>query len=225
MAHLLVIEDNPDMSDLLREYFGALGHQVTAATNGHAGLHAALHTRPDLIVLDVMLPGLGGLEVLRRLRVEADTPVLMLTAREGEADKVLALELGADDYVTKPFSVAELVARVKALLRRAQPSGERGPLRHGDLSLHPLTREVQLRGNSVGLTRIEFELLHLLMLSPQRVFTRSELLTHLQEDGGGSERTINVHIRNLRAKLKTGSSSPEWLETIYGVGYRLRAEP
>nr|WP_281416361.1 response regulator transcription factor [Deinococcus aestuarii] len=219
---MLVIEDNPDMSALLHEYFGALGYGVTSAREGRAGLHAALHTRPDLIVLDVMLPGLGGLEVLRRLRAESDAPVLMLTAREGEADKVLALELGADDYVTKPFSVAELLARVRALLRRSQPGGERGPLRHGVLSLHPLTRAVRLRGEVVNLTRVEFGLLHLLMLSPQRVFTRSELLTHLQEEGGGSERTINVHVRNLRAKL---GEDAELLETVYGVGYRLREAP
>lgn len=219
MAHLLVIEDNPDMSELLREYFQALGFGVTAVREGHAGLHAALHTRPDLIVLDLMLPGLGGLEVLRRLRAEADTPVLMLTARGAEADKVLALELGADDYVTKPFSVAELLARVKALLRRAQPAGERGPLRHGLLTLHPLTREVRRGGEALALTRVEFELLHLLMRSPQRVFTRPELLMHLQEEGGGSERTITVHIRNLRTKL---GPEADILETVYGVGYRLR---
>ncbi|BDP44094.1 DNA-binding response regulator (plasmid) [Deinococcus aetherius] len=222
MPHLLVIEDNPDMSALLHEYFGALGYRVTSAREGRAGLQAALHTGPDLIVLDVMLPGLGGLEVLRRLRAESDAPVLMLTAREGEADKVLALELGADDYVTKPFSVAELLARVKALLRRTRPVGECGPLRHGALSLDARSREVRLRGEVVHLTRVEFELLHLLLLSPQRVFTRAELLTHLQEDAGGSERTINVHVRNLRAKL---SEDAELLETVYGVGYRLREVP
>ena len=220
MAHLLVIEDNPDMSELLREYFQALGFDVTAIREGHAGLHAALHAQPDLIVLDLMLPGLGGLEVLRRLRAEVDTPVLMLTARGAEADKVLALELGADDYVTKPFSVAELLARIKALLRRAQPMGERGPLRYGPLSLHPLTREVRRGGEMLSLTRIEFELLHLLMRNPQRVFTRPELLTHLQEDGGGSERTNTVHDRNLRVKL---GLEADILETVYGVGYRLRS--
>ncbi|GGO30074.1 response regulator transcription factor [Deinococcus humi] len=221
--HLLIVEDHPGLSELLREYLGAHGYQVSAAADGHAGLRSALHLAPDLVILDVMLPGLGGLEVLRQLRTERDTPVLMLTARDDEASKVLGLELGADDYVTKPFSMAELLARVKALLRRAGLKDKpRGPLTHGPLSLHPLTREVTVLGEAVKLTRAEFELLHVLMLSPERVFTRGELLSHLQEDGGGSERTVDVHVRNLRAKLEIDAAHPQLLETVYGVGYRLR---
>ena len=220
--HLLVVEDHPGLSELLREYLGAHGYRVTAVADGHAGLRLALHLAPDLIILDVMLPGLGGLEVLRRLRTERDTPVLMLTARDDEASKVLGLELGADDYVIKPFSVAELLARVKALLRRAGlKASPRGPLIHGALSLHPATREVKLSGETVRLTRAEFELLHVLLLSPERVFTRGELLSHLQDDGNGAERTVDVHIRNLRAKLESDPSQPKVLETVYGVGYRL----
>lgn len=222
--HLLIVEDNPGLSELLREYLGAHGFRVTAVADGHAGLRSALHLAPDLVILDVMLPGLGGLEVLRQLRLERDMPVLMLTARDGEASKVLGLELGADDYVTKPFSMAELLARVNALLRRAGlKDAARGPLTHGALSLHPATREVRVEGAIVKLTRAEFELLHLLMLSPERVFTRGELLSHLQENGGGSERTVDVHVRNLRAKIEPDPAQPTRLETVYGVGYRLGA--
>ncbi len=220
--HLLVVEDHPGLSELLREYLGAHGYRVTAVADGHAGLRSALHLAPDLVILDVMLPGLGGLEVLRHLRLERNTPVLMLTARDDEASKVLGLELGADDYVTKPFSVAELLARVKALLRRAGlKTAPRGPLCHGTLSLHPATRDVTVNGKAVKLTRAEFELLHVLLLSPERVFTRGELLSHLQDDGNGAERTVDVHIRNLRAKLEGDPSQPKVLETVYGVGYRL----
>ena len=218
---VLCVEDNPGMAELLREYLDAHGLRVTGVRDGHGGLHAAMHHKPDLVLLDVMLPGLGGLEVLRRLRLESDVPVLMLTARDGEADKVLALELGADDYLTKPVSMAELLARVRALLRRANPGTPRGPLRGGDLTLDPHTRDVTVRGEAVKLTRVEFELLHVLMLSPRRVFTRSELLGQVQEDAGGSERTIDVHVRNLRAKLERNPTSPQLIETVYGVGYRL----
>lgn len=220
--HLLIVEDNPGMAELLREYLGAHGYAVTTVSDGHTGLRQALHLKPDLIVLDVMLPGLGGLEVLRQLRCEANTPVLMLTARDGEADKVLALELGADDYVTKPFSMAELLARVGALLRRAGSGGEgRGTLRHGPLALNPASREFSVQGEAVRLTRVEFELMHLFLLNPLRVFNRAELLLHVQEDGDGSERTIDVHIRNLRAKIEANPTQPKLLETVYGVGYRL----
>ncbi|GHF59047.1 DNA-binding response OmpR family regulator [Deinococcus metalli] len=223
--HVLTVEDNPGLAELLREYLGAHGLRITGVSDGPGGLHAALHHAPDVVLLDVMLPGLGGLEVLRRLRLESDVPVLMLTARDGEADKVLALELGADDYLTKPFSMAELLARVRALLRRAAPAAPRGPLRHGPLTLDAHTRDVTVRGEPVKLTRVEFELLHVLLLSPRRVFTRSELLGHVQEDGGGSERTIDVHVRNLRAKLERDPARPELLETVYGVGYRLGDVP
>lgn len=221
-AHLLIVEDHPGMAELLSEYLTAHGYQVTSVADGHAGLRSALTLKPDLLVLDVMLPGLGGMEVLRQLRFEASVPVLMLTARDGEADKVLGLELGADDYVTKPFSMAELLARIKALLRRSGGGAGRSTLlTHGPLALNTASRDFMVRGEAVHLTRVEFELMHLLMLNPLRVFSRTELLMHVQEDGDGSERTIDVHIRNLRAKLEANPAQPALLETVYGVGYRL----
>lgn len=218
---ILIVEDNAGIRDLVREYLGAHGYAVRVASNGSEGLLEARHVKPDLILLDVMMPGMDGLEFLRKYRAAEHTPVIFLTARDQELDKVLGLELGADDYVTKPFSMAELLARVRALLRRAAEAPHKGLIRAGALELDPVARTFQVQGRRVELTRSEFELMHLFLQSPERVFSRLDLLEHLQEDALGSERTIDVHVRNLRAKIEEEPSKPRWIETVFGVGYRL----
>ncbi|GBF08150.1 winged helix family two component transcriptional regulator [Deinococcus aerius] len=221
MKTILIVEDNPGIRDLVRDYLGEHGYRVRVASGGQEGLLEARHHPPDLILLDVMMPGMDGLDFLRKYRVSERTPVIFLTARDQEIDKVLGLELGADDYVTKPFSMAELLARVRALLRRTGEVPSAGVLRAGVLELDPATRTFQVRGRRVDLTRSEFELMHAFMGAPRRVFSRLDLLEHLQEDALGSERTIDVHIRNLRAKIEDEPGRPRWLETVFGVGYRL----
>ncbi|WP_027483330.1 response regulator transcription factor [Deinococcus pimensis] len=224
MKTILVVEDNAGIRDMVREYLAEHGYRVRVASNGTEGLLETRHEPPDLILLDVMMPGMDGLEFLRRYRASSGTPVIFLTARDSEIDKVLGLELGADDYVTKPFSMAELLARVRANLRRAEQTPTSGPIRVGELELDATTRSFRARGERVNLTRSEFELMDLLVRHPQRVFTRIELLEHLQEEALGSERTIDVHVRNLRAKIEEEPSKPRLLETVYGIGYRLNPE-
>lgn len=222
MKTILLIEDNLDIRDLLREYLTEHGYVVRVASNGRQGLQEARHAAPDLVLLDIMMPEMDGLDFLRAFRADFQTPVIALTARDGELDKVLGLELGADDYVTKPFSMAELLARVRAQLRRGGASAAPTVLRVGDLELNAEARTVQVRGQSADLTRTEFELLHTLARVPGRVFTRLELLEAVQEEAAfGSERTIDVHIRNLRAKLEQQPAQPQLIQTVFGVGYRL----
>lgn len=222
MKTILLIEDNLDIRDLLREYLTEHGYAVRVASNGRQGLQEARHAAPDLVLLDIMMPEMDGLDFLRAFRSDFQTPVIALTARDGELDKVLGLELGADDYVTKPFSMAELLARVRAQLRRGGANTAPTVMRIGDLELNPAARTVQVRGQSADLTRTEFELLHTLARVPGRVFTRLELLEAVQEEAAlGSERTIDVHVRNLRAKLEQQPAQPQLIQTVFGVGYRL----
>ncbi|MFC5846813.1 response regulator transcription factor [Deinococcus petrolearius] len=224
MTTVLIVEDNAGVRELVREYLEEHGYRVRVASDGHEGLLEVRHHRPDLVLLDVMMPGMDGLEFLRRLRATEGMPVILLTARDAELDKVLGLELGADDYVTKPFSMAELLARVRAHLRRNREKPQDAVLRAGELELDPAARAFQVRGQRVDLTRSEFGLMAALMRVPGRVFTRLELLEHLQEDALGSERTIDVHVRNLRAKVEQVPGRPRLIETVFGVGYRLNAD-
>ncbi|ADV65895.1 response regulator transcription factor [Deinococcus maricopensis] len=221
MKTILVVEDNAGIREMVREYLAEHGYRVRVASNGVEGLLETRHHPPDLILLDVMMPGMDGLEFLRKYRADAGTPVMFLTARDAELDKVLGLELGADDYLTKPFSMAELLARIRALLRRAGEKPTGGPVRVGVLELDAASRTFVVRGQRVDLTRSEFELMDLFMRHPQRVFTRVELLEHLQEDSVGSERTMDVHVRNIRAKIEEEPGKPRLIETVFGVGYRL----
>lgn len=224
MKTVLIVEDNAGVRDLVREYLTAHGYTVRVASNGHEGLLEARHHRPDLVLLDVMMPGMDGLDFLRRFRAADAAPVIFLTAKDAELDKVLGLELGADDYVTKPFSMAELLARVRAHLRRGTEAAHSTLIRLDDLALDPEARTVHVRGGRVELTRSEFELLHTLMRAPGRVYTRVELLEQLQEEALGSERTIDVHVRNLRAKVEAEPAKPRLIETVFGVGYRLNPD-
>lgn len=200
--------------------------RVATAVNGREAIYAARHEQPDLILLDLMMPEMDGYEFLRRFRQERQTPVIILTAREEEADAVLGLELGADDYIIKPFRMRELVSRIAAVLRRAggEPAAAR-LLRCGDLVVDETSRTVNLAGRPVRLTHTEFDLLATLMSAPGRVFTRARLVEHLAGMGfSGVERTLNVHVRNLRSKIEKDPEAPAWIETVFGVGYRFKPD-
>jgi DNA-binding response OmpR family regulator len=223
---ILVVDDKANIRNLLREYLEAEGFRVFIATNGREALYGARQEKPDLILLDIMMPEMSGYDFLKAYRKEAETPVILLTARIDETDKVLGLELGADDYVTKPFGMKELLARIHAVLRRTgHPVSQVGILIVGNIQVNKETRVVTADGNPVSLTPTEFDLLTLLMSTPGRVFSRSELLLALQGTTfKGVERTIDVHIRNLRSKVEPDPVKPVYIETVFGVGYRFHPE-
>ena len=223
MAHrILIVEDNASVRAMLRDYLASQGFEVDQAPDGKQGLSAARQRAPDLILLDIMMPAMDGFEFLRAYRKDRATPVILLTARVEETDKVVGLELGADDYVTKPFGMRELVARIRAVLRRA--SGEVEPadvLRAADVVLDLRLHRVEVSGLEVALTPTEFDLLATLMASPGRVFSRIQLLERLQGFGWeGVERTVDVHVRNLRSKIEPDPKTPRYVQTVVGVGYR-----
>jgi DNA-binding response OmpR family regulator len=219
---ILVVDDKSELRTLLKSYLEQEGFEVVAAADGRQALFVARQEKPDLIILDLMMPEMGGYEFMRAYAREADTPIIILTARLEENDRVLGLELGADDYVTKPFSMRELAARVRAVLRRLEKQTP-GPslLRSGNITLDRAGRSVVANQHSVDLTPSEFDLLATLMSAPGRVFSRLELLDHLQGSAyEGYERTIDVHIRNLRIKIESDPSNPLYIQTVYGAGYR-----
>ncbi len=225
MKKVLIVEDEPDMVELLRWNLEKEGYRVEAARDGIAALEAARRFGPDLVVLDLMLPGLDGFEVLKRLRAgrtSAHVPVILLTARTAETDRVVGLELGADDYVTKPFSPRELAARIKAILRRAARAAEGPPiLEAGPVRIDTGKREVTVAGTPVPLTATEFDLLRFLAERPGRALTRSELIDGaLGEDAVVTDRVIDAHVAAIRRKL--GEAGAAWIETVRGYGYRFR---
>jgi DNA-binding response OmpR family regulator len=220
---ILVVEDEQMVAEVVGRYLRRDGHDVRTVHDGAAALDAFEQIGPDLIVLDVMLPGIDGLEVCRRVREQAQTPVIMLTARGEEVDKLVGLGLGADDYVTKPFSPRELAARVLAVLRRAvaRPPGAGDVLRFGDLRINPAARTVEDRRGPVQLTAREFDLLLHLARHPGQVFTREQLLVSVWDyEFGGESSTVTVHMRRLRAKVEADPSRPRHLKTVWGVGYK-----
>ncbi len=223
---ILVADDKASVRNLVREYLEVEGFRVIIASNGREALYAARQEKPDLILLDIMMPEMSGYDFIKMYRKEHETPIILLTAKLEETDKVLGLELGADDYVTKPFGMKELVARINAVLRRAERSLIASDvLVIGEVRLDREKHNVTANGKSVSLTPSEFDLLYSLMSAPGRVFSRSELLLKLQGSTFENvERTIDVHIRNLRSKIEKNSSSPEYIETVFGVGYRFRPE-
>ena len=225
---ILIVDDEPTIVEVVGLYLQREGFRVLTAGDGNAALQAVAQQRPDLVVLDLMLPGLNGLEVTKRLRADGPLPIIMLTARSEEADRVVGLELGADDYVTKPFSARELVARVKAVLRRASPQGAAAELAApsalsiGGLRLDPAARSLTLDGQPINLTVREFELLQFLMRHPGQVFTREQLLDNVWGYTFASDMgTVTVHIRRLREKIERDPANPIFLQTIWGVGYKL----
>jgi len=216
-----VVDDDIKTVELVKLYLNRDGYKVLTAHDGAAALRVAREARPDLIVLDLMLPGIDGLEVCRILRKESDVPIIMLTARTTDEDKLKGLDLGADDYVTKPFSARELAARVRAVLRRLP--GERGPaeIRSGELAMDFLKREAYFGGKRLNLTQVEFRLLGVLAREPGRVFSRAQLIEKaLGYDYEGFDRTIDVHILNLRRKIEPDPSHPKYIVTVYGAGYK-----
>lgn len=223
---VLVVDDKASVRELVRDYLEAEGFRIFVATNGRDALYAARQEKPDLILLDIMMPEMSGYDFIRAYCKERDTPIILLTAKLDENDKVLGLELGADDYVTKPFGMKELLARINAVLRRAgRPAAKPVLLVEGDIRLDRETRAVTVKGHPVSLTPSEFELLSILMSTPGRVFSRSELLDKLHEyTSEGVERTIDVHIRNLRGKIEPNPSNPIYVETVFGAGYRFRVK-
>jgi DNA-binding response OmpR family regulator len=220
---VLVVDDETTVRDVVRRYLERDGFQVRLASDGPEALAAFEQHQPDLIVLDIMLPGMDGLEVCRQVRAAGSTPIILLSARGHETDRVVGLELGADDYVVKPFSARELVARVKSVLRRTMGGATTAPalLRAGDVTIDPATRDVQVAGQAVALTVREFDLLHFLARHPRQVFTRSQLLQQVWEyTWFGDTSTVTVHMRRLREKVESDPSNPVRLQTVYGVGYR-----
>ncbi|ADJ25592.1 two component transcriptional regulator, winged helix family [Dehalogenimonas lykanthroporepellens BL-DC-9] len=221
---ILVIDDERKIIDIVRAYLEKEGYRVLTATDGEAGLKVWRQERPDLVVLDLMMPKLSGNDVCRIIRQESETPVIMLTARDELTDKIVGLELGADDYVTKPFEGRELVARIKAVLRRTEHRTFAPVLRVGELTVDVERRQADIGGKVIELTTTEFDLLKLMAANPGRVFSRSEILDRLQGDTyEGYERTIDSHIKNLRRKIEPDPDRPSYIQTVYGAGYRLEA--
>jgi DNA-binding response OmpR family regulator len=219
---ILVVDDQSSVRQLLQEYLATQGFRVITATDGQEALFTARHQRPDLVLLDIMMPKMNGFQFLRVFRQECHVPVIIITAREAETDAVAGLDLGADDYVTKPFRMRELTARINAVMRRANETPDTTRVyRSGDLVLDQTRHSFTANGNPVALTPIEFDLLSILMRSPGQVFTRTQLVEHLGNSGfTGLDRTLNVHIRNLRTKIEIDPANPQLIETIFGVGYR-----
>jgi DNA-binding response OmpR family regulator len=221
---ILVVDDDRKTAELIRMYLERDGYQVLAAHDGRHALELARQRQPDLIVLDLMLPTVDGLDICRILRAESTTPIIMLTARTTEDDKLLGLDLGADDYITKPFSPREVVARVRVVLRRAGAERAEGPLvvRVRDLVVDFAGHVAQVRGEPLHLTPKEFKLLATLIRQPGRAWSRLDLLEQVFGfDYEGLERTVDVHMMNLRKKLERDPARPEYLQTVYGVGYKL----
>jgi two-component system alkaline phosphatase synthesis response regulator PhoP len=223
---ILVVDDETLIVKLARDYLEKAGFRVISAGDGVTAMAAARRDRPDLVVLDLMLPGMDGLDVCRALRRESDVPIIMLTARIEETDRLIGLELGADDYITKPFSPRELVARVRTVLRRAQGSlHQPGILRASDLEIDLEGHRLSRGGTPVKLSRIEFNLLAILAQHPGQTFTRAQLLDRLHGIAfDGYDRSIDAHIKNLRHKLEPDPAEPRYVLTVYGIGYQFNDE-
>ena len=224
---ILVVDDELQIVRLVRAYLEEAGFRVVTASDGQEALYIARHEKPDLVVLDILMPRMDGLEFTRRIRRERNVPIIMLTARAEETDRIVGLELGVDDYVTKPFSPREVVARVRAVLRRVQPQPDSPPiLRVGSLTLDRATHIVTVSGQPVDLTPTEFGILETLMTTPGRVFSRGQLLEAVQGIAFEAyERTVDAHIKNLRHKLESDPAHPRYILTVRGIGYRLTTEP
>ena len=228
---VLVVDDEQKISEMVRDYLEAVDFEISTAKNGKEALSQIESFSPDLIVLDIMMPGLDGLDLVRKIRTSSNIPIILLTARASEQDKLIGLELGADDYVTKPFSMKELAARIRAVLRRSpsipshtvENSGQMLVL--GALRLDLEKRTVKREGEDVQLTGLQFDLLARMMKYPGKVFTRMQLLESVQEYGyEGYERTVDVHIKNIRKALEPNPAEPKYIQTVWGVGYKLSEE-
>ncbi|GHG89675.1 response regulator transcription factor [Streptomyces lanatus] len=222
-ARVLVVDDDPTVAEVVSGYLDRAGYVVDRAGDGPEALARAAAHRPDLVVLDLMLPGMDGLEVCRRIRGDAPVPVIMLTARGDEDDRILGLEVGADDYVTKPFSPRELVLRVQSVLRRSRPGQPSGALRAAGLSVDPAARRALKGDTELALTIREFDLLTFLLRHPGRVFSREDLMREVWGWDFGDLSTVTVHVRRLRGKVEDDPARPRLIQTVWGVGYRFDA--
>lgn len=226
MTGILIIEDEVPIAEALKYALAREGYDVALAHDGAEGLERFEREGADLIILDLMLPGLDGIEVCRRVRARSSVPIVMLTAKDTDIDEILGLEMGADDYITKPFNMRAVVTRVKAVLRRAvpaqpAPAGER--MEAGDIGMDLSTHEVRVRGREVHLTPTEYRLLQVLLARPGKVFTRNQLLSSAWGDFYGSDKTLDVHIRHLREKVEEDPADPAYVLTVRGTGYKLAA--
>ncbi len=221
---ILIVEDEIELVRVLRDYLERAGFRVQTASNGPEAVSHFQHAAPDLVLLDLNLPGMDGLDVARQMRRESEVPIIMVTARVEETDRLIGLELGADDYITKPFSPREVVARVRAVLRRAQGPGEAPAVIHAsDIEIDLARHRASVAGRPVDLTPTEFSLLAALARQPGRAFTRLQLLQATQGEAyEGYERTVDAHVKNLRAKIEPKPREPYYIETVFGVGYRFR---
>jgi len=219
---VLIVDDKFSVTRLISDYLSSKGYRTVTAWDGNRALTEARINQPDIILLDIMMPHMDGFEFIKTFRKESNTPIILLTAKIEESDKVIGLDLGADDYVTKPFGMAELVARIEAVLRRSTPSPNQNQVLHyGELKIDLEKFEVKLNDKEITLTPTEFRLLSMLAQNPGRVFTREQLLREIQGEAYDSlEKTINVHIRNLRVKIEEDPSNPKYIQTVFGVGYR-----
>ncbi|MBF8299436.1 MAG: two component transcriptional regulator, winged helix family [Dehalococcoidia bacterium] len=227
-VRVLIVEDEPMVAEVVERYLRREGMEGAIAADGEKGLELARNWNPDVIVLDLMLPKIDGLEICRTLRKESNVPIIMLTARGEETDRIVGLEIGADDYVVKPFSPKELVTRIKVVLRRASLSGPGiapgAAIKAQDLAVNPGTRTVQVRDKPVELTAKEFDLLLFLLTHRGQVFTREQLMDQVWDFAyAGDTSTVTVHIRRLREKIEADPAKPRWLKTVWGVGYKLEA--
>jgi len=223
MTHILIVEDEVKIREILRDYLEAAGFSVSCLERGDAVVPFVRKNGPDAILLDIMLQGMDGMEVCRRIRGFSAVPILMMTARVEEIDRILGLELGADDYICKPFSPREVVARVKAVLRRVQPVQKGKILKAGEIELDEETHQVMVCGQELKLTPIEYGLLKVMLARPNRVFPRSELINHVQGyEFEGYDRTVDTHIKNLRKKITAVLPDQEVIHSVYGVGYKLQ---
>ena len=223
MSRILIVEDEADIASVLQDYLRHAGHETEHVADGHRALARMLEAPPDLTLLDIMLPGLDGLSVLRQARAHTRHPIIMLTARIEEVDRLLGLELGADDYVCKPFSPREVVARVKAVLRRVQTE-QAADKATASLQLDDVHWRASLHGTALNLTRREFRLLQAMSRHPGRIFSRARLLELAYEDDADvSERAVDSHVKNLRRKLSVAAPSHDWIRSVYGVGFALEA--
>lgn len=224
---ILIIEDEKKLNTLISDYLKSIGFGTLSAFDGLTGIKLIEDEKPDLIVLDIMLPVVDGIDITRRIREYSDIPIIIVTARTAESDKLIGLETGADDYMTKPFSMKELAARIRAVLRRFNGELKKiqeneKKIKYSDIVLDNVKRTVLRNGSYVDLTSVQFEILKKMMLQPGRVFTRMELLNTFQSESfEGYERTIDVHIKNIRKALENNPSKPEYIQTVWGVGYKL----
>lgn len=226
---ILVVDDDEKIIKVLVTYLTKEGYLAETAMDGKIAVEKARQWQPDIVLLDVMLPELDGLGVCKEIRRDSDVPIIMLTARDGETDRIIGLEIGADDYVTKPFSPRELIARIRAILRRTQPEGRRDKdgnvLRVGEIALHQNSHTLTVQGNSVELTPTEHKLLELFLTHPGQVLSRLQLIENVQGYAfEGYERTVDSHIKNLRKKLGDSYGEPRYIKTVYGVGYKLAGD-